>query len=72
MAKPTKRPLIRPHNPPTIMAVRIITRMELVILKATIVALVVNTKEEPMDRSICPVIMTKAIPRAMVPTIQVF
>ena len=72
LASPTKSPLIRPQSPPTMRAVRIMTAIELVMLKATIVALVVKTREEPIERSICPVMITNAIPRAIVPTIQVF
>ena len=46
--------------------------MELVTLKTTIVAPVHSTREDPTERSICPVMMTKAMPSAMVPTITVF
>ncbi len=66
------KPLINPHRPPTTSAVKIITKIELVILKATIVALVVKTSADPIERSICPVMITRAMPRAIVPTIHVF
>ena len=31
-----------------------------------------STSDEPTDRSICPVMMMRAMPMAMVPTITVF
>ena len=46
--------------------------MELVTLNTMMVTPVHSTRAEPIDRSICPVMMTSAIPRAMDPTIQVF
>ena len=71
-ASPTSAPLMNPKIAPTARAVRIMARIEFVMLKTTIHALVVNTSEEPIERSICPVSTTSAIPIAMVPMIQVF
>ena len=41
-------------------------------VKAMMETPVQRTREEPTERSIWPVIMTQAIPRAIVPTITVF
>ena len=72
LPKPTSRPFTAPQAAPVRMAARVIRRMELVMLKTMMVTPVHSTSWEPTDRSICPVMMTKAIPRAMVPTMTVF
>ena len=72
MPRPTSRPLTAPQRAPVAMAAMTITMMEFVMLKAMMETPVQRTREEPTERSIWPVIMTQAIPRAIVPTITVF
>ena len=72
LPKPTSRPLTAPHSAPVTTAARAMSRMELVMLNTMMVTPVHSTSWEPTDRSICPVMMTKAMPRAIVPTITVF
>ena len=71
-AQPTSTPFTAPHSAPEASAASIISGMEFVTLKVIIVTPVHSTRADPMERSICPVMMTKAMPSAIVPTMQVF
>ena len=57
---------------PETRAARMVSRMEFVRLNTMMVMPVQRTRDEPTERSICPVMMTKAMPSAIVPTMQVF
>ena len=72
LPKPTSRPFTAPQAAPVRIAARAMRKMELVVLKTIMVTPVHSTSWEPTDRSIWPVMMTKAMPRAMVPTMTVF
>ena len=65
---PMSIPLKKPSTQPTASTVSSVTKTELVALKATTPRPPIIASMEPTERSMPPVMMTRPMPKAMMPT----